>query len=542
MDEQPRQVSAPTLGLVLFSAVVLAGGATLELLLPPGASQLLRGGLPVAVLVGLAAYVLLVFLPERRFHQECRRRLDTGGRQLAAIETALAELKRGDLVKVAREHPGMAEHLGAAVGAATRALESLIRLIQRSSIEVAEAAQAVHATAADLASGSSEQAAGVVEITATMEELARTAGQIATNAGAQAELAGKAELAGNDGAAAVQAALEAVDAARGRMNAIAERTDALGTRSREIYGILDLITEIAQETHILALNAAIEASAAGEHGTRFSVVADEVRRLAERSHESVDSVRRLLDDFSQSLREAVVATEQGSKAAAQVFEQSQAAAAAIEELRGALGETAQASREISLATQEQRTASDQVVVTLREVSDVIQRMADGLKQFTSSAENLSQLGLSIQLLTQSFRIESERSLKHVLLNWTDRLAGFTVHGEIVEGLFEEMLQKCPYLELLYVVDARGAMVAFKVNAAMVGGKDLPGDVAVGQVYADRPWFQAAIREGRAALTPVYESVLTGQGCFTVSASITDADGRQEGVLAADVNVLHWTRI
>ena len=82
-----------------------------------------------------------------------------------------------------------------------------------------------------------------------------------------------------------------------RITAISQRADALGTRSKEIYRVLELITEIAQETHILSLNAAIEAVAAGADGRRFAVVAEEVRHLAHRSQESVDSVRGLLDEF-----------------------------------------------------------------------------------------------------------------------------------------------------------------------------------------------------------------------------------------------------
>src|SRR4029078_8509506 len=87
-----------------------------------------------------------------------------------------------------------------------------------------------------------------------------------------------------------------------RLSGIAARADTLGTRSKEIYRVLDLITEIADETHILSLNAAIEGAAAGADGRRFAVVAEEVRRLAHRSQESVDSVRSLLDEFSGSIR------------------------------------------------------------------------------------------------------------------------------------------------------------------------------------------------------------------------------------------------
>ena len=131
---------------------------------------------------------------------------------------------------------------------------------------------------------------------------------------------------------------------------IADRADSLGSRAREIYRVLDLINEIAHETHILSLNAAIEASAAGEHGERFSVVADEVRRLAERSRESVDSVQTQLDEFTTAIRAVIVSTEEGSKAAAEVLERSRATQDSIAQLRNALSDTAQAGREISLAT------------------------------------------------------------------------------------------------------------------------------------------------------------------------------------------------
>src|SRR6185436_17884600 len=155
---------------------------------------------------------------------------------------------------------------------------------------------------------------------------------------------------GDAGAAAVDEAVAGVEEVQKRITAISQRADALGTRSKEIYRVLDLITEIAQETHILSLNAAIEAVAAGDHGRRFSVVAEEVRHLAQRSQESVESVRHLLDEFAGSIRATVVATEAGIQEATGVLLRAQSAAASIQELRAASSEAAQVAREISQAT------------------------------------------------------------------------------------------------------------------------------------------------------------------------------------------------
>jgi hypothetical protein len=400
----------------------------------------------------------------------------------------------------------------------------------------------VHSTSSELAAGSSQQAAAVVEITATMEELARTAAQIAANASSQADLAAHSEEAGNSGAAAVAEAVHGVEEVQKRISGIATRADTLGTRSKEIYRVLDLITEIAQETHILSLNAAIEAAAAGEHGRRFSVVADEVRRLAQRSQESVDSVRVLLDEFSSSIRATVVATEEGSKEAARVLERARYAAAAIEELRGALSDTARAAKEISLATQQQRAASDQVVLTLKEVSHVIQRMAEGLKQFSGTAERLNKLALSIQLLTQSFVLESPRSLKHQGEVWAAEVSDQFGHWEAVQGRLAEMLGQSPFLEAAWVTDAHGILMAFSYSREWAQSPPTEGAIAVGDNSSERPWFQAVTRERHTILTALYDSKLTGDRCFTVASPIRNRQDGVMGYLGFDVNARSWTRI
>jgi hypothetical protein len=375
-----------------------------------------------------------------------------------------------------------------------------------------------------------------------MEELARTAGTIAGNAANQAELAARSEAAGNEGAVAIEAAASGVEAVRDRIEVMSDRADTLGSRAREIYRVLDLITEIAQETHILSLNAAIEASAAGEHGERFGVVAEEVRRLAERSRESVDSVRSMLDEFSAAIRGMVVSTEEGAKSAIKVLERSRSTQESVAQLRRALTDTATAAREISLTTEEQRAASDQVVVTLREVSEVIQRMADGLGRFTGAAEQLNELGLGIQLLTQSFRLDSPHSLKNHARLWAERVSGHTANPEAVDVMLGDLIEACPYLELAFLVDDRGNMVAFKVNEDLIGSEESLAAIGGGESYQDRPWYRAVQRENRTMVTPIYESLLTGAACFTVATPVFDQNGAFSGTFGMDVNAMNWTRI
>jgi len=543
MEDEPTSTASHALfGLLLIAALGLVGVAGLSAGQAHGApGWLLDGYLALGAGI-LVLYAVFVYLPNRRLQKELARVRKQTDQLEELLTQASSQLQFGDLVATLRLSTRLPRRLADAFSAASKSLGALVQQIQTSSIEVAGAGNAVHATASELASGSSQQAAAVVEITATMEELARTAAQIAVNAASQAELAAQSEASGNTGAAAVEQALAGVEEVQKRISGIASRADVLGTRSKEIYRVLDLITEIAQETHILSLNAAIEAAAAGEHGRRFSVVADEVRRLAQRSQESVESVRTLLDEFAGSIRATVVSTEEGGKEAAGVLERARAAAATIDDLRGALSDTARTAKEISLATQQQRTASDQVVLTLKEVSQVIQRMAEGLKQFSGTAERLNQLALSIQLLTQSFHLESARSLKHLAEGWAEDLGTQSGHWGALEGRLEEVALACPFVEMVYVVDAQGAMIGFSVNREWATGRPVPTGIAVGVNYADRPWFQAVSRDRRTILMPLYDSLLTGQKCFTVATPISSSAGALVGVLGLDVNARSWTKI
>ncbi len=533
---------SPLAGLLLIVVLALVGVGGLAVGLAHGTPVWVSYAvLPVGALI-LVLYVVFAFLPGVA-HQ---RALVEAGAAARGLEERLGEtslrLQAGDLVATLALAGELPPRLAVTFASAARALGALVQQIQNSSIEVAVAGNAVNATASELASGSSQQAAGVVEITAPMEELARTAAQIAANAATQAELALRAERSGDAGAAAVEQAVRGVEEVQARIGAIAARADALGVRSKEIYRVLDLITEIAQETHLLSLNATIEAVAAGENGRRFSVVADEVRRLAQRSQESVASVRSLLAEFAGSIRTTVVATGEGGREAALVLERARSAAAAIAELRGALADTARAAKEISFATQQQRTASDQVVLTLKEVSQVIQRMAEGLKRFSATAERLNHLALSIQLLTQSFRLDSPHSLRQVGERWAEEVAPRAGHLEALGARVEEIVRESPFIELAYVADTDGNVVTSFANPEWVGTGEQVAAITAGLNARERPWFQAVTRDGRSVITPLYESLLTGERCFTVAAPIRQPGGPLVGVLGLDVNVRSWTKI
>jgi len=198
-------------------------------------------------------------------------------------------------------------------------------------------------------------------------------------------------------------------------------------------------------------------------------------------------------------------------------------------------------RQISLATQQQNAASDEVVMTLREVSQVVQRMTGGLKQLSSTADRLNRLGLTIQLLAQSFHLDSPRSLKHLVDGWAEELSALP-DAEAVERRLDELVQANGYVEVGYLVDTRGYTVAWTSNRQMSGKSFIGVEKAREFDMRQRPWYRAVERSRRAIITPPYRSLQSEDICFSACAPVAGAGGDFAGVLWIDVNVVGWTRI
>ncbi len=520
------------------ASISIAGCLLLVVAQAYGAPGWYLGFFALSAVTVLVAYRALV-VPSLR---ELDGRIAATAAAEVDLGEALERLHTGDLVSATASGGKVPGSAGASFVGAIGALEVVGQRIQASSSDVAGAATAVNRIAAELASSSSEQAASVVEITAAMEELARTAGQIADSARSQAALADRGESTGHHGAAAVEEALLGIAQVRERIAGIAARAEALDASAREIFRVLDLITHIARETHLLSLNAAVEAAAeTGDSGRRFALVADEVRRLAQRSQESANSVRALLQDFGASVSATVVATAEGGERAARVLEEARAGAVAIDDLRAAAAAAAGAAREISSATAEQDAAAAEVVATLREASQVVQQIAEGLRRFSETAAELQALGLDSQMLAQTLRLDSEHSLKHLAESWADRLRPRLGHWSGVEGLLEDLVTKLPYVECLYYIESEGGRTALVINRQILGDREIPTAVKEGVGFTERPWYKAAVGQGSAILTTPFESILSHERILTAAVPVSEGT-RLRGVLGLDVNVDVWTRM
>ncbi|NJK80137.1 MAG: methyl-accepting chemotaxis protein [Chloroflexaceae bacterium] len=255
--------------------------------------------------------------------------------------------------------------------------------------ELSAAASELQATSQQQASGAAEQASAVSQVSTTVEELGATARQIAQTAEHVAQAAQQTLEHLSSGQTAVDETIQSMERIRVRMQDISVRVLGLGERSQQIGEIIDLIDDISDETHLLALNAAIEAAGAGEHGRRFSVVAAEVKNLANRTLQAAKEVKDVIAEIRQATNSAVLAAEEGGKEVAIGSELTYRAGQVMDTILMMAERTAQSAAEIGMATAQQQSASEQVVEAMREIAEVARQTASGARQMAESSAMLA---------------------------------------------------------------------------------------------------------------------------------------------------------
>ncbi len=324
---------------------------------------------------------------------------------LTRLRGITREISRGELrTKVPEEGYDEIRALARDFNTMAENLRMVLQQIQQTGSTVGEFSSSILSVIQDQAASATQQAASVSEVTATMEELSRTSHQIAGNAEEVKSFAAKSVEMAQQGTVLMRDGVDAMEQVRQRVGDIAKRNLFLGEKSHEIDKVMEIIKEIASEIHLLALNAAIESAAAGEHGRRFSVVASEVRRLAEKTRESTETIRSIISEIQAATGSSIQTTEQGTREVDRSRETIKLSSAAFEEIIQMIEKMLESSTHISLATHQQTSANEQVVQAMRQVADMVRDTATHLRGSASSAGEMKKMVTSLKEKTSVFKV------------------------------------------------------------------------------------------------------------------------------------------
>jgi PAS domain S-box-containing protein len=255
--------------------------------------------------------------------------------------------------------------------------------------ELTAAAGEILASTSEQASTASEQAASVSQTVSTAEEVRQASQQSAERSDEVAGMAQDSLKEAEQGFQAVQDTLDGVKNIKEQVMAIAENILALSEQTQQIGDIIETVNDIADQSNLLALNAAIEAARAGEAGKGFSVVASEVRNLAEQSQQATAKVRDILGEIQKSANSAVMVTEEGSKRADTGVAQAEKAGNAINTINDNMEKVVLTIQQIAAGSREQLAGMEQIAISMENINQATIQSEAGTRQLEEAAKNLN---------------------------------------------------------------------------------------------------------------------------------------------------------
>ncbi|WP_024303752.1 methyl-accepting chemotaxis protein [Pseudogulbenkiania sp. MAI-1] len=283
-------------------------------------------------------------------------------------------------------------------------LRSLVQEMHEGIAVLAAASEEILSVASQVAAGAQETATAVTEIATTVDEVKQTAVMANGRARQVTEAAAHTRQVAQQGREAVQQSLESMAQIRGQVSAVAESIMRLGEQSQTIGEIVATVNDLAEQSNLLGVNASIEAVKAGEAGKGFSVVAQEVKALAEQSKQATAQVRAILGDVQRAMTKAVLAAEQSGKAVEAGYERSQFSGEAIHTLTDSIDTSNDVALQISATSQQQLTGMDQVASAIDNIRQASQDNVAGTRQVDQAARNLHQLGTRLKAVAGQFKL------------------------------------------------------------------------------------------------------------------------------------------
>ena len=369
-----------------------------------GAGYLLAG---VFGLLAVASLVLLGLVNINETKSRARKSEEENARNQEAIlrlMDELGELAEGNLTINASVTEDITGAVADSINYTVEELRSLVRGINTATLQMDQAAEQASGVSDSLQEASKRQVDEIETTSTAVVRLAQSVQEVSGNAAESARVAEQSMAAAEKGQQAVANAITSMNGLREQIQETSKRIKRLGESSQEIGEIVELISDITEQTNVLALNAAIQAASAGEAGRGFSVVAEEVQRLAERSADATKQIAAIVKTIQSDTHDTVAAMEVSTQGVVEGAKLSDAAGQTLAEIGDVSKKLASLIADISSATQNQAESTALVAETMQDIKSISLQTSSGTQQTADSIGGMKQLAHDLKNSVAGFKL------------------------------------------------------------------------------------------------------------------------------------------